>query len=115
MIFKWKERFETGIEEIDKQHKRLFEIGTQIYNLASKDDGTDHYDAIVGLIHELKDYTVYHFRYEEEQLEKANYSDIEAHKMEHQRFIDKLNETEAEDIDVNQKQVLMDMIEFIIN
>ncbi len=35
--------------------------------------------------------------------------------MEHQRFIDKLNETEAEDIDVNQKQVLMDMIEFIIN
>lgn len=114
MIFKWKERFETGIEEIDKQHKRLFEIGTEIYNLTTKDDGTDYYDAIVGLINELKDYTVYHFRYEESLLEQANYSDLAAHKIEHQKFIDKLNETEANDIDINQKQVLMDMIEFII-
>lgn len=115
MIFKWKDKFNTGIEEIDKQHKRLFEIGSELYNLGSADDDVDHYDGIVALINELKDYTVYHFNYEEECMQKANFSQIEEHKMEHQRFIDKLNETEAKDIDMNQKQVLLDMIEFIIN
>lgn len=115
MIFKWKDRFNTGIEEIDKQHKRLFEIGSELYDLASAEDDMDNYDNIVALIKELKDYTKYHFNYEEECMEKAGYSEIRAHKEEHQRFIDKLNETEAKDIDLNQKQVLLDMIEFIIN
>lgn len=115
MIFKWKDRFNTGIEEIDKQHKRLFEIGSELYDLASAEDDMDNYDNIVALIKELKDYTIYHFNYEEECMEKAGYSEIREHKEEHQRFIDKLNETEAKDIDLNQKQVLLDMIEFIIN
>ena len=114
MIFKWKDRFNTGIDEIDNQHKRLFEIGTELYDLASSEDGIDNYDNIVALINELKDYTVYHFNYEEERMAKAGYSEISAHKEEHQQFIDKLNETEAKDIDMNQKQVLLDMIEFII-
>lgn len=115
MIFKWKDRFNTGIDEIDKQHKRLFEIGAELYDLTSLDDSSDHYDEIVELINHLKEYTKYHFDYEELCMHKVNYSDIESHKIEHQRFIDKLNETEAKDIDLNQKQVVLDMIDFIIN
>lgn len=115
MIFKWKDKFKTGIEEVDNQHKRLFDIGSELYNLVSLDDGSDHYDEIIALLTELSDYTKYHFGYEEELMEKFNYTDINSHKKEHQKFIDKLNETLAKDIDMNQKQVVLDMIEFIIN
>lgn len=115
VIFKWKDRFNTGIEEIDNQHKRLFEIGSELFELASLDDGVDHYDEIVRLIDDLKDYTKYHFNFEEEYMEKFNYSDIDNHKREHQKFIDKLNETQSKDIDMEQKQVILDMIEFIIS
>jgi len=115
VIFKWKDRLNTGIEVIDNQHKRLFEIGTELYNLTSLDDGIDHYDEIVVVINKLKDYTKYHFDYEEQRLEKLNYNGLHDHKIEHQRFIDKLNEIEAKDIDINQKQIILDIIEFIIN
>lgn len=115
MIFKWKDNLNTGVEVIDNQHKRLFEIGNELYNLTILDDGIDHYDEIVMVIDKLKDYTKYHFDFEEGCMEKVGYSDIENHKKEHQRIIDKLNEIESKDIDMNQKQIILDMIEFIIS
>src|SRR5690554_2714851 len=114
MILKWKDKFETGIKEIDNQHKRLFEIGSELYELISLDDGIDHYDDIVYLLDELKDYTKYHFDYEEELLGKFNYEGLEQQRHQHQDFIDKLYETEAKDIDMNQKQVILDMIDFLL-
>lgn len=115
MIFKWKDRFNTGIDQIDKQHMRLFEIGSELYDLASLDNGIDHYDDIIKLVDELKDYTKYHFSFEEGYMEKYDYSGLEEHKKEHSAFIAKLDETASKDIDVDQKGVLLDMIEFIIN
>ncbi|WIV10652.1 bacteriohemerythrin [Proteiniborus sp. MB09-C3] len=115
MIFKWKDNFSIGIEEIDKQHKRLFEIGGEIYNLAILKDGQDHYDEIIRLLNSLKDYTVYHFGFEENLMKKYNYEDIEKHKGQHDKFIEKLNEIETQDIDSRQKKVVLDILDFVIN
>lgn len=115
MIFKWKDNFSTGIEEIDKQHKRLFEIGGEIYNLATLKDGQDHYDEIMTLLSGLKDYTVYHFGFEESLMEKYNFSELDKHKVQHSRFIEKLNELETQDIDARQQKVILDILDFIVN
>lgn len=115
MIFKWKDNFSIGIEEIDRQHKRLFEIGGEIYNLAILKDGQDHYDEIIALLNSLKDYTVYHFGFEESLMEKYNYDDIDKHKQQHDKFIEKLVEIEAQDIDARQKKVILDILDFIVN
>ncbi len=115
MIFKWKENFSTGIEEIDKQHKRLFEIGGEIYNLAILKDGQDHYDEIMSLLGDLKDYTVYHFGYEESLMEKHNFIELEKHKEQHNRFVEKLNEVELQDIDSRQEKIILDILDFIVN
>ncbi len=115
MIFKWKENFSTGIEEIDRQHKRLFEIGGEIYNLAVLKDGQDHYDEIMRLLMNLKDYTVYHFGYEESLMEKYNFSELEKHKEQHKMFVDKLNELELQDIDSRQEKIILDILDFIVN
>lgn len=115
MIFRWKENFSTGIEEIDKQHKRLFEIGGEIYKLAVLKDGQDHYDEIMRLLVSLKDYTVYHFGYEESLMEKYNFIELEKHKEQHNKFVEKLNEIELQDIDSKQEKVILDILDFIVN
>lgn len=115
MIFKWKDNFSTGIEEIDKQHKRLFEIGGDIYDLATLKDGQDHYDEIMALITSLKDYTIYHFGFEESLMKKYNYTEIGEHKKQHDRFVEKLIDIEAQDIDARQEKVVLEILDFIVN
>jgi len=65
VAFEWKDRYSLNIGEIDKQHKRLFEIGARVYDLAVLNDSYDHYDEIMKTLDELLEYTEYHFRYEE--------------------------------------------------
>ena len=34
MYFEWKDEYSVNVAEIDKQHRRLFEIGARLYDLA---------------------------------------------------------------------------------
>ena len=74
MYFEWKDEYRTGIEVIDKQHKHLMEIGARIFDLANADDGYDRYDDIMEVLNELRDYTIYHFGYEEKLMESITTS-----------------------------------------
>jgi len=61
-IFPWNKNFNTGIDIIDEQHKRLVNIlNTLAYNLASRADK----EILTKLFDELVDYTIYHFQTEE--------------------------------------------------
>ena len=69
--FDWKKEYNLNIEEIDKQHKKLMEIGKRAYDIAIIDDG---YDEIMTIIDELLEYTKYHYKYEENMLKGYNYN-----------------------------------------
>jgi len=114
-MFDWKENYSLGIEEIDNQHKHLLEIGTELYDLmASKERRqSDKYDEIMETIHKLKDYTVFHFDFEEGLMQKCNYSDVDNHEKEHRTFVDKISEIEDEDIDSFQNKITMELIGFV--
>ncbi|WP_432666194.1 bacteriohemerythrin [Wukongibacter baidiensis] len=111
-MFKWRENYSCNIEEIDKQHERLLEIGSDLSSLIRTRD-VDHYDEIIGLLDELKKYTIYHFKTEEDLMEKYGFDGLDEHKQVHQNFIDKVNEVGSEDIDENQKGVTMEILVFI--
>tara|TARA_B100000965_G_scaffold341576_1_gene310420 strand:- start:248 stop:661 length:414 start_codon:yes stop_codon:yes gene_type:complete len=112
-MFKWRDIYSTNIAEIDKQHKKLLEIGSQLSGLIRSKDDVDHYDEIVELLDELKNYTIYHFKTEEELMEKYGYEGLDEHKKTHQAFIDKINEVGSADIDNNQKGISMEILVFI--
>lgn len=114
-MFKWKDMYSCNIESIDIQHKKLFELGSKLYVILISKDGLDHYDELIQILEELKEYTVYHFKCEEELMEKYNYEDLEAHREEHDAFIGKIIELEGQDIDSKQSKVSLEMIEFIAN
>jgi hemerythrin len=113
MSFKWKDRYNLNINEIDKQHRRLFEIGARAYDLAMLDDSFDHYDEIIAIFNELLDYTEYHFTYEEKLMETYKYEGHDRQKQEHAFFIGKIREMTSKDIDSDQKKAVLEVMDFL--
>jgi hemerythrin len=114
MAFKWKEEFNLNIEEIDKQHKKLMEIGRKAYDIAIIDDGYDRYDEILEIIDELLEYTKYHFEYEEKMLKDYNYVHVHDQEEEHSFYIYKIKDIASrDDIDENQSKVVLEVIDFL--
>ncbi|MCK8060538.1 MULTISPECIES: bacteriohemerythrin [unclassified Fusibacter] len=112
MLFNWKPEYATTITEIDVQHMELVRLGRQIEKLLFS-GAEDIYDELVELIDSLKAYTIYHFASEESLLERYAYPALDAHQVEHQKFIDELNEIDLSELDINQKAYAMDLIKFI--
>ncbi|MGB4660904.1 MAG: hemerythrin family protein [Mobilitalea sp.] len=108
-----KPEYFTGIEFVDKEHARLFEIANEAYELLTDNFIPDKYDYIVEVINDLKDYTKYHFSHEEEYMESTGYKRILSQKVAHNEFIEKLNEYNFEKIDENQKDSLLELIDFL--
>jgi hemerythrin len=114
-MLKWKDEYLIGIDEIDKQHEKIFEIGGRAYELLKNDMYIDKYDKIIEVINELKDYAVFHFKYEEEYMFKIGYKKFFAQKVAHDDFIKKINDIDINKIDENQDAQLLSIIEFVIN
>ncbi len=80
----WRSEFQTGIEEIDKPHKRFFDkINSFIENIR-KGDRSGLPDVFVF----LANHTQNHFRVEEELMRRYHYPFLESHLQEHKRFIE---------------------------
>lgn len=114
-MIKWKDDYKIGIYEIDNQHRRLFEIAEDTYNLLKNEFILDKYDKIIELISELKDYAKYHFKSEEEYMEKIGYKRLLSHKVEHKDFIEKIDSIDVFKIDQNQEAYVMELLDFIVN
>ena len=113
-MIKWREDYNLGISKIDEQHQKLFEICDRAYQLLKNDIYLDKYDKIVEILHELKDYTVYHFKSEEDYMSSIGYRKLLQHKVSHNDFIEKINNIDFNKIDEQQNQVIMELLYFIV-
>ena len=111
----WKDSYSIGMDLIDTQHKHLFDIGNQAYDLLKNGLKIDKYDEIVLIIEDLGNYTKYHFQCEEEYMLKINYSGYEIQKKEHTDFIEKIDGMQLHSIDKNQQKYIEDLLDFIFN
>lgn len=107
------ERFKTGIDLIDEEHKTLFDTIGHIHEAIESELVHDKYDAIMGIINELKEYTQVHFSDEEKYMREIGYEGLEKQEILHQKFIDKLGELDLTDVDDNQEAYLYDFLEFL--
>lgn len=111
----WKDEYSIGIELIDTQHKHLFEIGNSAYELLNSDFCVDKYDRIVQVIEDLSQYTKFHFKSEEDYMLGIKYRQYFSQKVEHDDFIEKINAIKLDQIDINQKKYIEDLLAFIFN
>lgn len=112
-MFQWKEEYKLGVDFVDEQHKKLFEISSRAYELLNNSLAIDKYDRIMEIISELKDYTVFHFSQEEEYLAKNNYKKLLSHKIEHDAFIRKFAEIDLNKVEYQQDAYILEILEFL--
>lgn len=113
VAFEWKDRYSLNIGEIDKQHKRLFEIGARVYDLAVLSDSYDHYDEILEMLNELLEYTRYHFSFEENIMKIHKYAGFNQQLREHEFYVNKIKSISSRDIDEDQHQAILDIVDFL--
>lgn len=108
------EKYFTGIELIDQEHRVLFEIIAEAKSLIKEELLYDKYDEILNILDRLKEYTKEHFRDEEEYMESIGYSRLDAQKRAHEAFVEKLMEINLEDVDEHQQEYLEELMEFLL-
>ncbi len=98
IVYEWNESLSVNIESIDKQHKMLLDMINEFYDEIHKiheGKSTSTLNEVrAELIMKMKDYSIFHFKTEEELFELHNYSDKEAHKKEHDEFSLKVSDIE---------------------
>lgn len=87
-ILNWVSDLNTGIEEIDRQHRRIVDYINRLYELRETPDRK-----LLGeVIGETVDYTLSHFAFEEGMIEEAGYMFSGPHKRVHELFIRRVTE-----------------------
>ena len=80
----WNDKYSLGIDAIDTQHKKLFEIVNRLYAL---DDEHSTKDEIKDILYEFNDYLRTHLSEEEEYMASINFPELPEHKEIHESFI----------------------------
>lgn len=78
----WHDRFNIGVESIDKAHQRLFSIVNKMVNYDEEDEKGRQWACAEGIKY-FKNYTLRHFADEEAYMQSINYSGYAAHKRVH--------------------------------
>lgn len=112
-MYEMKEEYKIGVEHIDEQHKKLFELADKAYMLLKDELAIDKYDKIVGILDELKEYTIFHFRSEEEYMQSIGYKRLFTQKIEHDNFIKELEDLDYRGIDANQDESLVKILNLL--
>lgn len=82
----WNERFNIGVEVIDKAHANLFRIVGKIAKLAENEANCQN--ACKEGLKYLEDYTIKHFSEEEAHMRSIRYRGYAKHKQRHDTFRD---------------------------
>jgi hemerythrin len=103
--FKWLTQYEIGCENIDHQHKNLFELANRITEATSQ-------DAVKHCVMQLYKYVREHFRDEESLMKDLAYPNYEAHKKQHDLLLTQLVEI-SERMTQDGLDCLDDLIQFM--
>lgn len=90
-ILHWVPELDTGIAEIDAQHKRIVDYINKLHELKDTHDR----GALGEVIAETVDYTISHFAFEESMIENAGYMFAGPHKKVHELFTRKVAEMQS--------------------
>jgi hemerythrin-like metal-binding protein len=83
----WNSELELGIKEIDEQHRRLVDILNEVIHRKTSGSAGRKLEQI---IEDLVDYTDYHFKAEEQIMERFGYGGLAEHRRMHDGFSDRL-------------------------
>ena len=88
-FFDWDDQYSVGINSIDQQHKKLFELISHFYERIRQKETKL---AISEVLKGLTGYTEIHFSTEENYMKKYRYPLYERHQAKHAKFVEKVTD-----------------------
>ena len=88
-IISWSEKYNTGIEFVDSQHKELVNLTNQLYKACLSGHETAK-TVFKEAMNRMVNYVRFHFGAEEELLLRINYPSYAEHKKQHEQLIQKI-------------------------
>ena len=88
-LIKWSQEFETGVSDVDYEHKELVELLNSLYRHLEADASRDSISDFLG---EVFAKISAHFALEETIMRKHGYDEYEAHKADHEQLLDELRD-----------------------
>lgn len=111
----WKDEYSIGVDIIDKQHMHLFDIGNEAYELLKNELRLDKYDEVVQILEDLRQYTKFHFQTEENYMMKIDSPQLPIQKIEHEKFIKKIDDIDFRKLDEDTNKYLDEILSFTFN
>jgi hemerythrin-like metal-binding protein len=90
-LIPWTDQLSVGVMAMDAHHKRLIRMINDLHAALRNRQGVE---VCQDLLKKLLQYTEYHFHAEEELMEKAKYSDLDAQKAAHRYFLSTISTLE---------------------
>lgn len=90
-MIEWKEQFSVENEELDRQHRKLFELVNRILESMKTEKANDTV-FISDILNQLYDYTQYHFKAEEKEFAGTQYPLTTVHIKAHRDFTQKVRD-----------------------
>ena len=87
---KWDKGCRLGIHEIDSQHRLLFAIAGELYEIEKPED---HGPEIRYVIDHIRKYVNEHFIFEEQAMEQSGYPGFQDHREAHRKIVEEINHT----------------------
>ena len=114
-MYEMKPEYFIGIDLIDEEHKQIFAYANEAYELLHEEFTPDKYDNISDILEKLREYTKTHFADEEAYMESIHYKRLFTQKVQHQAFIEKLEEFDLEHMQdaEDQDQQIMNILNFL--
>lgn len=109
VFFKWSPEYSVNIKTIDSQHQELVNILNRLFVAVAKREGDK---VIAGILDALMGYTKTHFALEERLMQQAKYQDFEAHKLEHKKLIEQLDQLCKKHL-LEEKPIYFEMMSFL--
>lgn len=81
---RWSDELSFGNVNVDRDHKKLIEIYNDLVDLIELDKNREEFAIILS---KLTDYTLSHFRKEEDYMQKFSYPELSEHKNHHVDFM----------------------------
>lgn len=88
IIIPWQEKYETGVDRIDFEHKIFLEL---LNSFKFAIDRTTNKHELTRLIIEIEKYAEFHFISEENFMQRIHYPELKDHRIEHFELLEKFN------------------------
>ena len=88
-LIEWKREFETGIADVDHEHRELIDLINELHGKMQED--ADH-DVVADFLGEVFARISAHFALEETVMRKHDYDEYAAHKADHERLLDDIRD-----------------------